>query len=401
MMKKIFIALPPVFPVPAVGGGAVETLVEMLIEENEKHPKFYFTIFSTYNKEAQTKSLKYKYTRVIYIRNGTRISQIKYFLSRIVRKLTGNRPMILDDYHRKLYQFIKEETPDFFLVEGGTFLREYRKVSQLLGANKMAVHIHSNLIPDASADTIFGTAIAISDYVGKTWKQNYAGNVMVLKNGINREEFVHPLNIEMLKKVRKELECQEDDFIILYCGRLIPEKGIKELVEAVVGIPDKKVKLLVIGSVDFSNPKKSDYVKEIYHLARDCERIKFLGYIHNSRLPVYYQLATIQAVPSICEEGAGLVLLEGMSSGKAIIYTDSGGMPEYIKSHGGIKIDREGIVENLKQSILYLKENPLERSRMEACNQQTSKEFDSESYFKNFQRAMNSIIGGRDFEDNN
>ena len=46
---------------------------------------------------------------------------------------------------------------------------------------------------------------------------------------------------------------QEDDFAVLYVGRLIQVKGILELMKAVLSIDDKHVKLLVVGSANFGD----------------------------------------------------------------------------------------------------------------------------------------------------
>ena len=59
-MKKICIILPEEFPVPATKGGAVETLVNSIIDENEKEKKIEITCVTRYEKKAYEKSKKYK-----------------------------------------------------------------------------------------------------------------------------------------------------------------------------------------------------------------------------------------------------------------------------------------------------------------------------------------------------
>ena len=55
-------------PVPAVKGGAVEGLIDLLIEENESQKKMDITVISIYDKEAKEKSKSFIHTKFIYIR---------------------------------------------------------------------------------------------------------------------------------------------------------------------------------------------------------------------------------------------------------------------------------------------------------------------------------------------
>ena len=51
-MKKIIVVNNGTLPLPAVRGGAVETLIELLIKENEKRKKFLFEVYSIYDEKA-------------------------------------------------------------------------------------------------------------------------------------------------------------------------------------------------------------------------------------------------------------------------------------------------------------------------------------------------------------
>ena len=52
-MKKICIISAGALPVPAVLGGAIETIINNIIDENEKDKKLEITIVSKYNKQAK------------------------------------------------------------------------------------------------------------------------------------------------------------------------------------------------------------------------------------------------------------------------------------------------------------------------------------------------------------
>ena len=81
-MKNVCIIIPRGLPVPAVKGGAIETLMGMLADENEEKEKLKLTIISTYDENAKELSVKYKNTKFIYIRKN-----LSYLLLSITNKI--------------------------------------------------------------------------------------------------------------------------------------------------------------------------------------------------------------------------------------------------------------------------------------------------------------------------
>ena len=67
-MKKIVMIVPNCLPIPAVKGGAVETLVTHIINENEKEKKVVLEIFSIADELTDKDKNKYKYTNIHYIK---------------------------------------------------------------------------------------------------------------------------------------------------------------------------------------------------------------------------------------------------------------------------------------------------------------------------------------------
>lgn len=51
-MKKIAIVTNGILPLPAVKGGGAETLVQQLLDENEKQQKYKFIVYSVLDKQA-------------------------------------------------------------------------------------------------------------------------------------------------------------------------------------------------------------------------------------------------------------------------------------------------------------------------------------------------------------
>jgi glycosyltransferase involved in cell wall biosynthesis len=89
------------------------------------------------------------------------------------------------------------------------------------------------------------------------------------------------------------------------------------------------------------------------------------GFIHNDDILNYYQIANIVVMPSLCEEAAGKVAMEGMACGKAIICSNGGGLPEYVTNDCGVIVERgDSFTENLSKSIEFLFDNKFLREQM-------------------------------------
>ena len=87
MKKRVLIVSSFGFPVPAAKGGAVQTLIENLIKENEFHDSLELSIASIYNKDAFNKSLLYKKTNFIYVQKPFLIYQLDKIYEIIYNKI--------------------------------------------------------------------------------------------------------------------------------------------------------------------------------------------------------------------------------------------------------------------------------------------------------------------------
>ena len=125
---------------------------------------------------------------------------------------------------------------------------------------------------------------------------------------------------------------------------------------------------------------------------KNRNRIVATGYVDNSEIYKYAMAADIQCVPSLWEEAAGLVTIEAMAYGIPTIVTNSGGMTEYVTEENALIIERDGIAENLKNAICYLKDNPELRNQMSKNAKIQSKKYGEETYYKNFVNTVYEII---------
>jgi spore coat protein SA len=398
-MKKICFILPPLLPFPPSKGGAVETLLSLFIDENEKKKKYNITVFSVYDAQAELLSRAYKYTDVVYIR-PVDISKTKYTACNIIQKITGIRISQLDDYNYKILEYLKEKyNPDLCIVEGGRY-REYSNVSKFIGSDRMAIHIHAVSTPKFNANNIYQSFIFVSECAKNFWQKNGPYNSYVLPNAADESRFNTIIDMNRQLELRNSLGLVENDFVILYCGRLIEEKGVLELLKAVNRIDNNSVKLMIVGSSNFAGATVTGYQKELESKIND--RVIFTGFIDNKELPIYYQMVDLVVSPSICQEAASLVNIEAMMAGKALITTSQGGNPEYVNSTGSNMIDYDGdknhLIDQLYEKILYMINNRELVSQMSENNKKYAERFKKQNYFENYSKIIDSVINSEEKE---
>lgn len=380
-MKTIFLNPGHALPVPAVHGGAVETLLTMLIEQNEIEHKVRFVLTSVYDQQAKDISSKYKYTKIIYTDKNKKM--LLYSLYWRFNKLfhkneTVNQKEFFNCMMAKLHR------TDIFIVESFDCW-PYQLLKRAYSYDKLWVHLHAELVPDQPMIDAFHKTIAISEYVKRVWMSKCEDEVhdcKVVYNCVDEKKFSALL--EDKTKIRESLGFSNDDIVVIYVGRIAPVKGVIELLTAVEKV--NGVKLLLVGRM---KEYDMDYVKRVQDKVDSLgEKVKSLDYVPNDQLYNFYQLSDIQVVPSMWEEAAGLVAIEGMYSGLPLIVTDSGGLVEYVNEDCALIAKRSDIVNELIRKIELLRDNKLLRLKMGKASSERARLYTKKKYYDDFLETL-------------
>jgi glycogen synthase len=115
------------------------------------------------------------------------------------------------------------------------------------------------------------------------------------------------------------------DRTLVFCGRLVPDKGAALLIDALHRVHSLRpeVDLTVIGD----GPERPGLEALVRDLAME-DNVSFTGWLHGEALARLMARHRILVAPSICEDGFGIVALEGLSCGCRLIVTNRGGLPE-------------------------------------------------------------------------
>ena len=155
------------------------------------------------------------------------------------------------------------------------------------------------------ADEIIVLSKGVHDY----FRNQYGRETRFIPNGVNRPE------IRKAELITDKFGLTKDSYI-LFLGRLVPEKGIRYLIEAFKNVKTEKKLVIAGGSSDTDS-----FMKELKELAKDDKRIIFTGFVQGQMLEELYSNAYIYTLPSDLE-GMPLSLLEAMSYGNCCLVSD-------------------------------------------------------------------------------
>ncbi|MGD0235741.1 MAG: glycosyltransferase [Syntrophorhabdales bacterium] len=144
------------------------------------------------------------------------------------------------------------------------------------------------------------------------------------------------VNLDLFRPIKREIaRCHlglNGESIILFVGRIVPLKGIDNLLKAMAYMERKRrIKLVVIGGDEHSQAEMQRLENLSQSLKID-ESVSFLGLVKQEMLPFFYSAADVCVVPSYYES-FGLVVLESLACGTPVVATKVGGAESVIR-HG-------------------------------------------------------------------
>ena len=177
------------------------------------------------------------------------------------------------------------------------------------------------------ADEVIVLSKGVQDY----FKETYGRETHFIPNGVNRPQ------IREASLITDKFGLKKDSYI-LFLGRLVPEKGIRYLVEAFKNVKTDKKLVIAGGSSDTDS-----FTEELKELAKGDDRILFTGFVQGAMLGELYSNAYIYTLPSDLE-GMPLSLLEAMSYGNCCLVSDIPECAEVVEDMSQYMLAKDGRV---------------------------------------------------------
>lgn len=180
-------------------------------------------------------------------------------------------------------------------------------------------------------------------------------SIRVIRSGVDLAKFNPKVRGD---GIRQKYKLRERRLILCVgCGTIL--KGVPFLLHAMTEVRNRipNVALIVVGP--------TPYLKQMLSMAERLgieDRVIFAGKVL-AELPQYYAASDVVVLSSL-HEGLPLVALESMASGKPVVASSVGGIPEVVADRENGLLSEAGNVTQLAESIIFLLENESLRREM-------------------------------------
>lgn len=205
--------------------------------------------------------------------------------------------------------------------------------------------------------------------------------VDVIYNGVDTEKF---------KKVKSDIKdglgCE---FLSTTVCRLIPQKGVRYLIEAMRKI-EGDFKAIIIGRGPNLDELRGMVKK--FNLEKKVEFVT--SFITDGELIRYYSASDFSILPSLWEP-FGITLIEAMACGNPIIATEVGGIPEVVTSDCGFVVKPQSPQEIAAAANYLIEDGNLRKKMARNARERVEKVFDFDVISKKIELSYSSFLSGR------
>jgi glycosyltransferase involved in cell wall biosynthesis len=184
--------------------------------------------------------------------------------------------------------------------------------------------------------------IATSPKEAKDLKKLGFSNVLTIPNGI-------PLN--NVKPSHQYSRYKSKKITLLYVGKLHPQKGLFELLQAFEKT-NNAFQLLIAGPNDGSVHEIQNYIQD-----KKLSDIHLLGFVNDKQKQELFELADVFVYPSHAE-GFSISILEALAAGLPVLITDGCNFPEVREFDAGFVVKNEDLIKQLKQALMKISRSP-------------------------------------------
>jgi glycosyltransferase involved in cell wall biosynthesis len=210
--------------------------------------------------------------------------------------------------------------------------------------------------------------------------------------GIDRQVDLVPHGISLQPappRPREDFGFRAGEMVLITVGRLIPRKGLDDLIRIVAGLEEPGLILALIGGGPLRH--------ELEDLARAHgiqDRVRFFGYVDEDTKWQLLQAADIY-VSTALHEGFGLVFLEAMGVSLPIVCYDEGGQVDFLADGESAYVVRLGDTGVFADRLRRLVRDPALRSRMGKAGMHAVEDYDIECCARRFLQIYEEAIRAR------
>ncbi|MCU0413477.1 MAG: glycosyltransferase family 4 protein [Ignavibacteriaceae bacterium] len=328
--------------------------------------------------------------QVHFITNGgdslDRLQELSRVNIQIYRFTTGYKNIFYKkNFYNSLKEFVKEN--DISLIHTHHRFPESAAVKISRELNVRTVTSAHSFVKNFkgwgfNSDKVIAVSYSINNYLVNDFKVS-AERILTLYNPVEK---LQEKDESLLNLFRTEKKITDENKIILFVGRICPDKGFDKLLKAFELIRKKNINaiLVAVGQIEGN--------KNVYESFLNSERAIYLPPQKN--IQNFYFISDLVVLPSR-EEPLGYTMLEAGIHKKPFIGGNTGGIAEFIEDGvNGLLVNPDN-PEQLAEKISYLLTNPeIGKSMGKNLHDKVSRLCDYNSYFSEVEKIYNSLITG-------
>lgn len=298
-------------------------------------------------------------------------------------------PLFRDTWWRRAETLISLDDPRPCVLRG------FSKKILNLHSNPVSIPSHTNRLVCQLRE--IDLAICCSEFVARRAQMIspfLSRKTEVVYNGIDHTPFMSASG----DGIRARLGLDSNELVLMYSGQITNVKGLHVLIQAFKRIHEsfQNTSLIVVGSTRVWAGGWRTRENELYEKEMQRESfglpIFFVGKIPSSEMPQYYAAADIIVVPSIIAEAFPLTNLEGMSTGKPVVASRVGGIPELVlDGETGLLVPTENAQTLAEALSSLLRDRNLRESFGKRGQQIVRKRFTKERMLHDYTKIIESV----------
>lgn len=344
------------FPVPPVGGGAIQVLIDGVSRYlNIEHE---LTIYGITHPDLPDREVV---DGVEYIR----VPKQNYVFN-IGVELTKKRAS--KEFYDLVHVFNRP--------------RDLLVYKNSMPESRFVLSLHNEMFKEGKISTEMGNLViravdrimTISEYIGQTIVSRFPSakrKIKAVYSGIdlNRYRPVWDKDIQVLKQELRQKYGVDDKRVILFVGRLSAVKGPDILMKAMEKVFEQysDAVLVIVGSKWFSDDRIDEFGLKLIQQAEALgkDKVIFTGFVPPKDIPSHFLIGDLFVCSSQWQEPLARVHYEAMGTGLPVITTNRGGNAEIIKHlQNGYLIDDYSNPESFVEAISFLLSNKQEADRL-------------------------------------
>ncbi len=225
--------------------------------------------------------------------------------------------------------------------------------------------------------------IAVSEYARDTLVQHFGGEPVIIPNGVYVDRF---------RDAHTREDWRGEDGTIAFVGRLDePRKGLDVLLRAFPAIARSRpgVRLLIVGTGD-ADAARARVPQELRG------QVDFLGAVDDAAKAQVLRTADVYVAPNTGGESFGIVLVEAMAAGAAVVATDLPAFDRVLEGgRCGVLFPHEDS-EALAEAVVRLLAEPSTREALRAEAAVAVRQYDWSSVARRIVQVYETVVGDRE-----